>query len=549
MEDVSQVLLEGNLYNVRDEGARKLMISRIDPVIEGSISANRKEETVIGDKSVAFNENCAATGVGSTATGFETNASGDYSFAQNYQTIASGDGSHAEGYKCEAIGDYSHAEGWITKSHEVASHSEGYITNATGLYSHTEGASTIASGQSSHAEGSGANAAGHYSHAEGIDTTVGKTAANGTVSGDTTGTQEIIKKDELNLAILGGHAEGVQSKVLSSGCHAEGIETQAGGVVEVGETAKQQLGCHSEGYRTIAGYNYQTVCGFYNDNKNSTIFEVGNGTMDQRNNAFEVSKSGDIRVHGNVFIDVGKGESGQLNLRELLKDIKQNNFYISYHNNETFDALHEPIMDTLTSTSDLSNLTAGGFDLDNLSGIAQSDIYKIFDGDSATYISLPNSNFSLIFNFTEEVQIDAVKFVVSSTGNGIPVLQIWDPDMECWVDAADAFINTSNVTTIVKYVNHVPTSKFRLTSHSDSAFNLYDLQLYGTSIKGRVFKKVEDRLSSYELDVQFYDTEVSESDYNANMSYYKTDNEDSAYNALVSLYNTTIKKEEGENKE
>ena len=261
---------------------------------------------------------------------------------------------------------------------------------------------------------------------------------------------------------------------------------------------------------------------------------------------YEVYKNGDVKIHGNLYIDVGKGESGQMNLRDLLKDIKQNNFYISYHNNETFDALHEPIMDTLTADSDLSNLTAGGFDLDNLVGITRADIYKLFDGKENTSISLPDSNFSLIFNFNEEVQIDMVKFVVSSTGNGIPVLQTWNSDLGIWVDAADAFINTSKVTTIVKYVNHIPTSKFRLTSHSDSAFNLYDLQIYGTSIKGRVYKKVDDRLSSYNLDMQFYDTEVAESDYSANMSYYKTDNDDSAYNTLVSLYNTTIKTEEGE---
>ena len=452
MEEVSQVKLEGSLYNVRDEQARKLMINRINPIIEGSLSINRKEETAVGNNSVTLNTNNSATVEGATATGFETNASGNYSFTQNFQTIASGSGSHAEGYKCEASGDYSHAEGWITKSKEVASHSEGYLTNTTGPYAHAEGSSTIASGQSSHTEGSGAVAAGHYSHAEGIDTKVGETAANGTVSGETTGSQEIIKKDELNLAILGGHAEGVQTKVLSSGCHAEGVETQAGGVVEVGDTAKQQLGCHAEGYRTIAGYDYQTVCGFYNDNKNTTIFEVGNGVMEQRNNAFEVYKNGDAKIHGNLYIDVGKGESGQMNLRDLLKDIKQNNFYISYHNNETFDALHEPIMDTLTADSDLSNLTAGGFDLDNLVGITRADIYKLFDGKEDTSISLPDSNFSLIFNFNEEVQIDMVKFVVSSTGNGIPVLQTWNPDLGIWVDAADAFINTSKVTTIVKYV-------------------------------------------------------------------------------------------------
>ena len=54
---------------------------------------------------------CSATGVSSTALGFQTTASGDYSHAEGSFTTASGNFSHAEGRYTTANGTSSHAEG------------------------------------------------------------------------------------------------------------------------------------------------------------------------------------------------------------------------------------------------------------------------------------------------------------------------------------------------------------------------------------------------------------------------------------------------------
>jgi hypothetical protein len=53
------------------------------------------------------------------------------------------------------------------------------------------------------------------------------------------------------------------------------------------------------GQDSKAGYNCQTVVGQYNDNKENTLFEVGNGTdAGTRSNALEVLKDGRVKVYG-----------------------------------------------------------------------------------------------------------------------------------------------------------------------------------------------------------------------------------------------------------
>lgn len=79
---------------------------------------------------------------------------GTGSSAIGYDVEASGDCSHAEGTGTTASGDYgSHAEGSNTIASGVASHAEGNYTKAKGDYSHAEGASTIASSQNQHVQG------------------------------------------------------------------------------------------------------------------------------------------------------------------------------------------------------------------------------------------------------------------------------------------------------------------------------------------------------------------------------------------------------------
>ena len=106
-------------------------------------------------------------GVGSSAVGYNVEASGDYSHAEGINTAASGNYSHAEGNGTTASGEVSYAEGSETTASGDGSHAEGSNTVALGNYSHAEGSLTRASGHYSHAEGSYTVALGNYSHAEG----------------------------------------------------------------------------------------------------------------------------------------------------------------------------------------------------------------------------------------------------------------------------------------------------------------------------------------------------------------------------------------------
>lgn len=149
-------------------------------------------------------------------------------------------------------GNYSVAEGANTTSSGYGSHAEGLLTKATTTGAHAEGDNVTASGIDSHAEGTATLASGRQAHAEGDYTEA---------TGDW-------------------------------GAHAEGYYTKAAGRYS-----------HSQNYRTEAGYDYQTVIGKYNNNKSTSLFEVGNGTADNaRSNAFEVTLTGDVTAGGDATI-------------------------------------------------------------------------------------------------------------------------------------------------------------------------------------------------------------------------------------------------------
>lgn len=78
---------------------------------------------------------------------------GTGSSAIGYDVEASGYASHAEGSNTTASGDYSHAEGSTTTASGVNSHAEGDYTTASGMFSHAEGYGSKASSQFQHVQG------------------------------------------------------------------------------------------------------------------------------------------------------------------------------------------------------------------------------------------------------------------------------------------------------------------------------------------------------------------------------------------------------------
>lgn len=140
-----------------------------DLTLQNSISLGRIGD--IGTGSSAIGYDVEASGDCSHAEGTGTTASGDYgSHAEGSNTIASGVASHAEGSSTTASNYYSHAEGDSTTASGENSHSEGKYTTASGESSHAEGDSTTASAYCSHAEGNCTTASGENSHAEGTST-------------------------------------------------------------------------------------------------------------------------------------------------------------------------------------------------------------------------------------------------------------------------------------------------------------------------------------------------------------------------------------------
>lgn len=103
---------------------------------------------------------------------------------------------------------------------------------------------------------------------------------------------EIFNNYEDNIASGdGSHAEGFNTYAQGNYAHSEGKSTQAKGNCS-----------HAGGLNTIAGYDYQTVIGIFNENKQTNIFEIGNGTdADNRSNAFEVTDTGIVYASGDIY--------------------------------------------------------------------------------------------------------------------------------------------------------------------------------------------------------------------------------------------------------
>lgn len=85
-------------------------------------------------------------------------------------------------------------------------------------------------------------------------------------------------------------AEGIDVEASAFASHAEGNTTTASG-----EAA------HAQNTKTVAGYFCQTAIGFYNDNTQGNLFEIGNGNGEgEESNALTVDWSGNVEAAGDV---------------------------------------------------------------------------------------------------------------------------------------------------------------------------------------------------------------------------------------------------------
>lgn len=131
-------------------------MDKSNPAGDGSLSLNRKSDTVIGDYSIAI--------------GYENEANEEYSYAEGFSNLSAGSGSHTEGKNNIVSSEAAHAEGLNNITSGIASHIEGVSNRSTGLASHTEGEENKTLGNWSHAEGYQTSATGDAASAHGNNT-------------------------------------------------------------------------------------------------------------------------------------------------------------------------------------------------------------------------------------------------------------------------------------------------------------------------------------------------------------------------------------------
>lgn len=152
--------------------------------------------------------------------------------------------------------------------------------------------------------------------------------------------QEIVVIIGLNYSKgLGSHTEGRITEASGDYSHAEGTNTQAIGEsshAEGNSTIANGNASHAEGYHTNTSNEYEHACGKYNYSDSSsdydsykTIYSVGIGTSDDdRKNAFEISKTGNVYVKG-IGGYIGKEKEGKQTLQDTITDIKNNGYSVT----------------------------------------------------------------------------------------------------------------------------------------------------------------------------------------------------------------------------
>ena len=282
-----------------------------------------------------------------------------------YNTMATNICAHAEGLDTHAYGQYSHTEGRETKA-GYAAHAEGMLCKSLGNYSHTEGYKSIARANCAHVEGHGCQVGdvnsnepvaigtgttpGQYSHAEGNGN------INNAISSHVEGRENIISTPT---PVDGVHVEGYKNEITESNTqysHVEGrynklMAGSYGSHVEGRYNEAYAIGVHIEGDHNTATNNYEHACGVYNlSTPNITLFSVGIGTSDERKNAFEITKSGDINaVNGQTLLkNLQVTDDVSINGQTLLNDASVNTIHIEGNlitgNDNTIDNVYRSVV-------------------------------------------------------------------------------------------------------------------------------------------------------------------------------------------------------------
>ena len=129
-------------------------LEKTNPSGSGSISMNRKANTVNGDRSIALGANSEATGYSCVGLGNECKANGSCG-------VAIGNNCQAQG-SCVAIGHYTRATNNYSVSLGIENDAQNWNSCAIGGYNKSQGKSSLATGYCNRAYGDYQTVSGKY---------------------------------------------------------------------------------------------------------------------------------------------------------------------------------------------------------------------------------------------------------------------------------------------------------------------------------------------------------------------------------------------------
>ena len=291
--------------------------------------ARSKNSHAEGNHTIAAGENSHTEGAETSVYSNNTHAEG------NTNTInAQSDSSHVEGsnnrisfsksshveggYNINSDSDYSHVEGSYNQNHNTNSHVEGKNTYNFGKESHVEGTDNITYAYTSHIEGC-ANTIGKtpgdtkYIHAGGNNNTVYPNSENIVIYGSSNKIKGVCSdingkliKGYANYSVLRGSSLEINSNNIEDSKNGIDFVNVSGDNITVGENATYGFG---HGSNITLQSPYEVGFGRYtksylegqNQDKQNTIFMIGNGNDNEPSNALDVRENGISYLYKGIY--------------------------------------------------------------------------------------------------------------------------------------------------------------------------------------------------------------------------------------------------------
>ena len=237
----------------------------------------------------------------------------------SYNNISFSESSHVEGgYNINSGSNYSHVEGSYNQNHNTNSHVEGKNTYNFGKESHVEGTDNITYAYTSHIEGY-ANTIGKtpgdtkYIHAGGNNNTVYPNSENIVIYGNSNKAKGVCS--DINGKLINGYANYSVLRGSSLAINSGNIEDSKNGIdfvnvsgdnITVGENATYGFahGSHitlQSPYEVGFGRYTKSYLEGQNQDKQNTIFIIGNGNDNEPSNALDVRENGISYLYKGIY--------------------------------------------------------------------------------------------------------------------------------------------------------------------------------------------------------------------------------------------------------